>query len=157
MMAEGAGTSDALRVGRGRRGSMRQPAHGPRFNTFSRRPAYADGALAYITTDPGGVGDFAGPGAADTNQAWTARGPCRASFGIHRRGQRLVRRLLSPMLRTTAIDDDYNFWPSLSARPGSRMTQLPMGPEFAYNNLNGDDPAEDGDLWVSCGACEASF
>ena len=41
--------------------------------TLGTQVGYADGALAYITNDPGGIGDFSGPDGEDTNQAWMVR------------------------------------------------------------------------------------
>jgi hypothetical protein len=34
---------------------------------------YGDGAIGYVTLDPGGVGDFTGPSGDDTNTAWSIR------------------------------------------------------------------------------------
>ena len=67
---DGNGDQDGWLGGRRRR--QPEPA-APRVSTFSTQVGYADGALAYITTDPGGIGDFAGPDGDDTNQAWMGR------------------------------------------------------------------------------------
>ena len=106
---------------------------------------YADGAIAYITNDPGRIGDFNGPSGDDTNQAWAIfaglKGP-----------------VFSPKL-TGWVDgtfqhaiesdkgDEYDFWAFRAGAKYTPVSGLAMGPEFAYQNFDGDDAGEDWDVW----------
>lgn len=127
-----------------------------RESTFSTEVGYADGALAYITTDPGGIGDFAGPKGDDTNQAWMGR----AGFLLE------LTDTVSTWLdgsfthaEDDTNDDEYDFWAVVVGAqwdPNDDETLL-MGPEVGYNNIDGDDPGEDGDLWGVMWRMESKF
>ena len=56
-------------------------------------------------------------------------------------------------------DDDYNFWAIVvgAAWDAERRRDSRWGPEFGYNNLDGDDPGEDGDLWGVMWRIESKF
>jgi hypothetical protein len=110
---------------------------------------YADGALGYITNDPGGVGDFTGPSGDDTNQAWAVRGGIGIKF--------------TPTLSSSidasytsvdeddiaAFDEDYNFSAIAANLVWSPAPGLIMGPEVAYNRYDADGAAAgvDFDAW----------
>jgi hypothetical protein len=108
---------------------------------------YADGALAYITTDPGGAGDWVpdADGNAQTNEAWMIRAGLRAEF--------------TPTLSAyldgsyTDVDSDadildYQFWGATATLVWEPVSGLIMGPEIAYNDLDFDeDEGDDVDLW----------
>jgi hypothetical protein len=102
---------------------------------------YADGALAYITSDPGGAGDWVPDegGEPDTNEAWMVRAGLRAEF--------------TPTLSAyldgsyTDVDSeadvlDYNFWGVAATLVWEPVDGLIMGPEVAYNNIDFDDDDE---------------
>jgi len=105
---------------------------------------YADGALGYITSDPGGAGDFDtdDDGDAETNQAWMVRAGLRAEF--------------TPTLSAyldgsyTDVDSeidgfDYTFWGATATLVWEPVDGLIMGPEIAYNSLDGDGDDDGGD------------
>lgn len=122
--------------------------------TFSTQFGYADGAIAYLTNDPGGVGDFSGPDGDDTNQAWMARGGFLVPFtetvsgwfdGSFTHAEDDVN------------DDEYDFWAFVVGAAWAPNDRLSMGPEFGYNNLDGDDAGEDGELWGVMWRFESGF
>jgi hypothetical protein len=106
---------------------------------------YSEGAVAYISADPGAIGDFNGPSGDDTNTAWGARGGVSGP-------------LFSPNIKVWADGafyhyeeddngDEYDFW---AAGVGGAWTPVPglsLGPEFAWNSHDGDDANEDYDIW----------
>lgn len=98
---------------------------------------YADGRIAYITTDPGGAGDFDGPEGDDTNTAWAIRGGLSAD--------------ITPTLTAyvdgswTTVDtdsglNDYDYWAVAADLQWTPVSGLMIGPEIAYTSL---DPAFD--------------
>ncbi len=122
--------------------------------SLSTEAGYADGALAYITLDPGGIGDFSGPKGSDTNQAWMVRASLSAPFG-----DKVSAWLDSSFThaKDDVNDDSYNFWAFALGAAWAPNGSLSMGPEIAYNRLDGDDPGEDGSLWGVMWRIESSF
>jgi hypothetical protein len=121
---------------------------------FSMQANYADGALGYITTDPGGLGDFGGPTAEESTQAWNAR----AGFLVP------VSERLSAWLdgsfthaENDANDDAYDYWAVVAGAEYAPNGSIAFGPEFAYNNIDGDDPGEDGDIFGFMWRTQANF
>jgi hypothetical protein len=116
---------------------------------------YADGAIDYITNDPGGVGDFDGPSGEDTNQAWAIRGGIGIEF--------------TPTLSSyidasyTAVDDDagdddYDFWAVAANLIWSPVPGLIMGPEVAYSSIDFDDGDDDeADVWSAMFRIQRDF
>jgi hypothetical protein len=103
---------------------------------------FADGALAYITSDPGGAGDWSpdASGEPDTNEAWMVRAGLRAEFTP----------TLSAYLDASFTDVDseadvldYNFWGVAATLVWEPVDGLIMGPEVAYNNIDFDDDDDD--------------
>lgn len=122
--------------------------------TFSTQVGYADGALGYITTDPGRIGDFDGPDGDNTNQAWMARGgfyvPFADKFSVWLDGS-------YTHAEDDTNDDEYDYWTVVAGGAWQRSELLSMGPEFGYNNIDGDDPGEDGELWGVMWRVESQF
>jgi hypothetical protein len=121
---------------------------------FSTQFGYADGAIAYLTNDPGGLGDFSGPDGEDTNQAWMARGGLLFSL------TETVSTWWNGSFTHVEADsgtDEYDFWAFVFGAAWSPNEQLSLGPEFAYNNLEGDDAGEDGELWGVMWRVESEF
>jgi hypothetical protein len=111
---------------------------------FNSQIGYADGALGYITTDPGGAGDWVpdGSGEPDTNQAWMVRAGLTAEWTP----------TISSSLDAsyTDVDSDadvldYNFWAVAANVVWEPVPGLIMGPEIAYNNIDGDSDDDDDD------------
>lgn len=121
---------------------------------FSTQAGYADGALGYITTDPGALGDFGGPSADETNQAWNVRAGFLAPLT-----ERLSAWLDGSFTHAQddANDDSYDFWAFVLGAAYAPNAALSMGPELAYNNIDGDDAGEDGDLWGVMWRVESAF
>lgn len=111
----------------------------------SAQGGYADGAVAYVIGDPGAIGDFNGPSGSNTNQAW---GVVAGLTGP----------LFNPNL-TAWVDgtfqhavesdngDSYDFWALRVGAKYQPVSGIFMGPEFAYQNFDGDDAGEDWDVW----------
>jgi hypothetical protein len=121
---------------------------------FSMQASYADGALGYITTDPGGLGDFGGPTAEESTEAWNVR----AGFLVP------VTDRLSTWLdgsfthaENHANDDAYDYWAFVAGAEYAPNGSIAFGPEFAYNAIDGDDPGEDGDLFGIMWRTQANF
>jgi hypothetical protein len=121
---------------------------------FSTQVGYADGALAYITTDPGGIGDISGPSGDDTNQGWVVRAGLTAPLG-----DKISTWFDGSFTHAEDdVDDDrYNYWAFVVGAAWKPTDKLSMGPEFGYNNIDGDDPGEKGDLWGLMWRMESMF
>jgi hypothetical protein len=131
--------------------SVKLPIHNV---SFSTQFGYADGAIGYLTTDPGGIGDFSGPDGGDTNQAWMARGgflvPLTPTVTSWLDGS-------FTHAEDDTTDNDYDFWAVVLGGAWTPNDKLTMGPEVAYNNIDGDDAGEDGDVWGFMWRVEAGF
>lgn len=106
---------------------------------------YSEGAIAYISSDLGAIGDFNGPSGDDKNTSWSVRGGVSGP-------------LFSPKVKVWADGsfihaeeddngDDYDFWAAAVGGAWTPTPGLSMGPEFAYNSFDGDDAGEDYDVW----------
>ena len=113
---------------------------------FSAQGGYADGALGYITTDPGGVGDLNADDDDDdddseTNTAWNIRAGVSAALTPTLTGQ-----VDASYTDVDAGDDDddddddggYEFWGAKATLIWSPVSGLIMGPEVAYNHIDCD-------------------
>jgi hypothetical protein len=113
--------------------------------TGSAQGGYSDGAVKYVTGDVGAIGDFNGPAGSRTNQAW----------GV-------VAGLTGPLFMPTLsgwVDgtyqhgveadngDSYDWWAMRAGAKYAPVDGIFMGPEFAYQNFDGDDANEDWDIW----------
>lgn len=121
---------------------------------LSTQVGYADGALAYITTDPGGIGDFSGPSGDDTNQAWVTRAGLTAPFG-----DKISTWFDGSFTHAEddVDDDSYNYWAFVVGGAWKPTDRLSMGPEIGYNSIDGDDAGEDGDVWGVMWRMESMF
>jgi hypothetical protein len=106
---------------------------------------FSEGAISYISSDPGAIGDFNGPDGSDTNESWSVRAGITGP-------------LFNPNLTVwadgsfvTAEEDDggdeYDFFGVIAGAKYALAPGLVLGPEFAYNNHDGDDAGEDYDIW----------
>jgi opacity protein-like surface antigen len=119
---------------------------------------YSEGAIGYITNDPGGIGDFNDGDADDPNEAWTIRagisGPVANNITAWVNGS---------YTHVEEADgwDEYDFWGVVVGARWSPVSGLYMGPEFAYNNLDydgfNDDLVADGDVWGVMWRVQRSF
>jgi hypothetical protein len=111
--------------------------------TFDAMGGYSEGAIAYITGDPGGLGDFDGPDGDDTNAAWAVKA------GI-------IGPLFNPNI-TAWLDgsythveeddgdeDEYDNWGVAVGAYWSPISGLNIGPEFAYEDMDFDEDLTDG-------------
>jgi hypothetical protein len=131
--------------------------------TLDAQGGYSEGALAYITTDPGGIGDLDLGDADELNEAWMVRGGITGP-------------LLSPNLTVwldgsfTHVeegsggdsDDEYDFWAVKAGGAWEPVPGLYMGPEVAYNSLDADDVGDDDtkddyDVWGVMWRVQRSF
>lgn len=112
---------------------------------FDAQGGYADGAVAYVSGDPGGIGDFDGPSGDDTNQSWAVRAGITGP-------------LFNPNLTVWADGNfvhaegdaggEYDFWAVIAGAKYALAPGLQFGPEFAFNSMDGNaaGPA-DYDIW----------
>jgi hypothetical protein len=130
---------------------------------FDAQGGYADGAVAYISNDPGGIGDFEGPTGDDTNQSWSVRAGITGP-------------LFNPNLTVWADGafvhaeedgggagtDSYDFWGVIAGAKYALAPGLVFGPEFAYNQLDAtdviiDDETDDYEIWGVMWRIQRSF
>ncbi len=125
--------------------------------TFNSQAGYADGALGYITRDVGGAGDFAGPNASDTNQAWNVRAGITGPLGspnlnvwlngsyTHVNGHKVTAPaggagigagVFAVAAGTTADPLDYDFWAMQTGGYYTFAPGLKAGPEFAWEHVD---------------------
>ncbi len=120
---------------------------------INAQAGYADGAISYITTDPGGAGNWSPDdgGEADGNEAWMVRAGLTAEFT-----PTLSSSLDGSFTDVDSENDgfpDYQFWAIAANLVWEPVSGLIMGPEVAYQNLdfdNDDDEDDDSseeDLW----------
>jgi hypothetical protein len=122
---------------------------------FDAQGGYSEGALAYITYDPGGIGDFTGPTGDDTNSAWMLRGgltgPVASNISIWLDGS------YTHAEQQTAGILEYDFWAAQIGGAWEPATGLTMGPEFAYNVLDYAAGGVDQDVWGVMWRVERAF
>jgi hypothetical protein len=116
---------------------------------------YADGALNYVTNDPGGVGDFSGPDGSDTNKAWAVRGGLTASFS-----PTMVAQIDASYTDVEEnndgafandVDESYNTWAVVADLVWKPVDGLIMGPEIAYREINFNGGESDEELEEEAG------
>ncbi len=116
---------------------------------------YSQGAIAYISSDPGGIGDIDGPDGDDQNESWSVRAGITGP-------------LFNPNLAVWADgafvhaeeddnNDDYDFFGVIAGAKYTLAPGLQLGPEFAFNSLDGDDAGEDYDIWGVMWRIQRSF
>lgn len=113
--------------------------------TFDAQGGYSEGALAYITTDPGGAGDFEGPTGEDTNPAWMLRGGFNGPVASHITAW--LDGSFTHVEQQTAAALEYDFWAVMAGAAWEPASGLTMGPEFVYNRVDFDAGGTDQDAW----------
>lgn len=111
---------------------------------LSGQGAYADGAVGYVSSDFGAIGDFNGPTGSQTNEAWGGVGGIRGPLFSSLTGW-----VTGSYFHSEESDngDQYDFWSIVAGAAWEPVEGLTFGPEFAYNNFDGDDAGEDFDIW----------
>lgn len=99
---------------------------------------YTEGMLAYISSDPSGMGDF---GDGEANESWAVRagisGPITSNINAWLEGQYVD-------AEEGDGSTDYQFWSVVAGAAWSPVPGLYMGPEFAYNS--NDEGESDADI-----------
>jgi hypothetical protein len=125
---------------------------------FATQVTYSEGAIGYVTADPGGIGDIEGPGGNDTNRAWSVRSGLTAD----------ITSTVSSWLdgsfthvESHSGGDEYDYWAIVG---GAAWTYsigdeeiLEIGPEVGFEQIDGDDPGEDGSVWGAMMRVQRSF
>lgn len=111
---------------------------------FSSQGGYSEGAVKYVSSDPGAIGDFNGPTGDDKNEAWGARAGLKGPLFSNWTGW-----VGGSFYHAEEADngDEYDFWSILAGASWEPVSGLIMGPEVAYNDFDGDDAGEDYELW----------
>jgi hypothetical protein len=112
---------------------------------FNMQAGYAEGALGYITTDPGGIGDIDDDG--ELNTAWNVRAGLNADFT-----DTIGASIDASYTSVEEADvDEYDFWGVMGTLYYTPVSGLLIGAEVAYNNIDadGDDAGDefDDDVW----------
>jgi hypothetical protein len=115
---------------------------------------YSEGAISYISSDIGRIGDFNGADGDDTNESWSGRAGIGGNITA-----KLTARVEGSFIHAEEDDngDDYDFWALLAGASYEMAPGLTMGPTFAYNNFDGDDGNEDYDIWGVMWRVQRSF
>jgi hypothetical protein len=127
---------------------------------FDAQGGYSEGAISYISGDPGTFGDFDGPDGDETNDSWSVRAGITGP-------------LFNPNLTVWADGafvhaeeadnaDEYDFWGVIAGAKYTLAPGLQAGPEFAYNSLDVDDGAANDergsyDIWGVMWRIQRSF
>jgi hypothetical protein len=128
---------------------------------FDSQGGYSEGAIAYISSDIGGLGDFDGPTGDETNESWSVRagitGPVMTNLSVWADGAFVH-------VEENGGEDDYDFWGVIAGAKYTLAPGLQAGPEFAYNSLDMNDGAADGigeqqsyDVWGIMWRIQRSF
>ena len=124
---------------------------------FSSQAGYSEGAIKYISSDIGGIGDFDGPTGDDTNESWAVRGGLKGPLAANWTGW-IGASYIHAEEHSASNDDEYDFLAVLAGASWEPVSGLIMGPEVAYNSFDGDDSAtEDYDLWSIMWRVQRSF
>ncbi len=121
---------------------------------FDAQGGYSEGAITYISTDPGGIGDFNGPTGNNKNRSWAARagitGPIMSNLAAWLDGS---------FVHAVESDngDRYDFWGFEGGAAYTLAPGLTAGPAVAYNRLDGDDAGEDYSVWAVQWRIQRSF
>jgi hypothetical protein len=127
---------------------------------ISSQGGYSEGAVSYISSDIGGLGDFDGPTGDDTNESWSVRagitGPLISpNFKVWAEGAFIY-------VEEDGGEDDYEFYAAAVGGAWSPVPGLSFGPEFAWNRLDATDTAvadetDDYDIWGVMWRLERGF
>ncbi len=101
--------------------------------TFSSQGGYSEGAISYISADPGGIGDLDQGPADDLNESWAVRAGLAGPLGANWRAW-----VEGAFVHAEEDDgfDEYDFWAFAVGASWSPVSGLIMGPEFAYNSYD---------------------
>jgi hypothetical protein len=102
---------------------------------------YSQGAIAYITADKGGLGDFDGPTGDEQNEAWAVKagitGPVMTNVSLWLDGS-------FTHVEEDGGEDEYDNWGLAVGALWNPVSGLVMGPEFAYESMDFTDGLADG-------------
>jgi hypothetical protein len=108
---------------------------------FSAMGGYSEGAIGYITGDPGGLGDFDGPTGDQQNEAWAVKagitGPIATNFKAWADGS-------FTHVEESDSPDEYDHWGFNIGAAWNPVAGLNIGPEFDYSSLDMTDGADTG-------------
>jgi hypothetical protein len=126
--------------------------------TFDSQGGFADGALAYITSDQGpesangpspgrfGIGDLDGDDGDETNEAWMVRAGITGPIF----SPNVIAWLDGSFTHAEEDDgnDEYDWWAVKAGFEWQPAPGLTWGPQFTYAENDGDDDgAEDAEIW----------
>ena len=123
--------------------------------TFDAQGGYSEGAISYLTFDPGGVGDFEGPTGDDTNSAWMIRGGFTGPAGNNLTAW--IDGSYTHAETQTAANVEYDFWAVQVGGAWEPAPGLTLGPEFAYTDLDFDAGGTDQSVFGLMWRVERSF
>lgn len=107
---------------------------------FNMQAGYAEGALGYITTDLGNIGDVDDDGSLNT--AWNVRAGLNADFT-----DTIGASIDASYTSVEEADvDDYEWWAVAGTLYYTPVSGLLIGAEVAYNHMDHSDFEED-DIW----------
>jgi hypothetical protein len=104
---------------------------------FDSQGGYSEGAIAYISSDPGGLGDFDGIDGDDTNESWSVRAGITGPLF----NPNLAAWIDGAFVHAEEDDgaDEYDFWGVIGGAKYTLAPGLQFGPEVSFNSLDMDD------------------
>jgi hypothetical protein len=100
----------------------------------SAQGGYSEGAIGYLTNDPGGIGDIDNTGGGELNEAWMVRGGITGPVFTNV----TVWADASYTHVEDSSNDEYDFFAAVAGGYWEPVPGLQMGPEVAYNNIEFD-------------------
>jgi len=131
---------------------------------FRSQGGYSEGAISYISNDPGKFGDLNGPNPDNQNESWAFRAGLAGPLMNNVSGW--IEGGWTHVLED-GNNDEYDWWAIVAGASWSPVPGLYMGPEVAYNSYditnvdgNGINPADirtDYDVWGAMWRVQRSF
>ncbi|MGH6925737.1 MAG: porin [Propylenella sp.] len=132
---------------------------------FSSQGGYSEGAIAYVSGDPGKFGDFDGPTGDDQNESWAVRAGLKGPLMNNITGW--IEGGFTHVVEDPGNNDEYDWWAIIAGAAWEPVPGLTMGPEVAFHsyditnvNGNGANPVDirtDYDVWGFMWRVQRSF
>jgi hypothetical protein len=121
---------------------------------FSSQGGYSEGAVAYVSSDIGRIGDFNGPTGDQQNEAWGGRGGLKGPLMGSLSGW-----VEGAFYHFEEDDngDSYDHWAVTAGAAWEPVKDFYMGPEASFASFDGDDAGEDWDVWSLMWRVQRSF
>jgi hypothetical protein len=110
---------------------------------FASQGGYSEGAIGYVSGDPGGFGDLDGPNADDLNESWAVRAGLRGPLFNNLTGWINGAWTHVEENDVGTSGDEYDWWAIVAGAAWEPVPGLTMGPEGAFQSFDLTDPNGD--------------